>query len=31
MFAWYQLDDGQGDYNRSYERIWDIDSVDYST
>ena len=31
MFAGYQLDDGHGDYNRSYERNWDIDYADYST
>lgn len=31
MFAGYQLDDGHGDYNRSYEQNWDIDYADYST
>ena len=31
MFAGYQLDDGHGDYNRSYERNWDIDYAEYST
>ena len=25
------LDDGHGDYNRSYEQNWDIDYADYST
>lgn len=27
----YYLDDGHGDYNRSYERNFDIDYADYST
>ena len=27
----YRLDDGHGDYNRSYERDYDVDYADYST
>jgi hypothetical protein len=27
----YYLDDGHGDYNRSYERDYDVDYADYST
>lgn len=31
MESIWQLDDGHGDYNRSYERDYDFDYADYST